>query len=430
MNLSGLCMNCMNGTLVNGSCTYCGKNSFTEKSRNANALPFGCTLHNQYFIGRVLGAGGFGITYLAWDNNSKKRVALKELFPCKDVYRSSDGFSLCIVPGQEEYFRHVKQRFLDEARLLAGLLDYKEIIDVYHLFPDNNTAYYAMEFIEGEDLRSFAARNGKMQWAQLQPIVRDVLVQLSILHQRGLVHRDISPDNIYLLRSGGAKLIDFGSSRMYTGNGRLTTFLKDCYAPLEQYRENGNQGPWTDIYSLSVTIYYLLSGVLPCKSHERVSRDPVIPLCRLDSSIPKWFSDAIEKGMAVHTSDRYSNAAAFMSALGIGMGQNRQQAGNTFVISCIGGHFHGKTWPLNKNRLVSIGRNTDRVITYPLNYPGVSRRQCSLTLDINGMPCIKDDGSSYGTFINGNKAAPEVWLTLHPGSMITFGKEKFTIQSI
>lgn len=424
----GLCFNCMNGSIVNGQCSNCGKQQYKDINRNVNALPFGCFVHGRYYLGRVLGAGGFGITYMAWDSTANRRVALKELFPSSDVHRSSDGKTVNIVRGQENYFSHVKTRFLEEARLIASLSSYSEIINVYHLFPENNTAYYAMEYVDGENLKTYVKANGIMSWEQLKGIIADVSAQLEILHGKGLIHRDISPDNIFITDSGAARLIDFGSVRAYTEHKGLTTFLKQAYAPIEQYREHGNQGPWTDIYSLSVSMYYLLSGTLPPKAPDRVLNDAVIPIRSIAASVPDGVARVIEKGMAVYPQERYSTVKEFWSELS--RCSDDTQNKSAFAVKCVKGVFSGKTWRLSSGKMLSVGRDQRCAVVYPPNTPGVSRKQCVIALDRSGRPCIMDECSSYGTFVNGLRVQNGRWVALNNGSSITFALEKYLICTV
>lgn len=429
MKPAGLCMNCMNGNTINGACTSCGARSVSE-NRSPEALPLGCILHNRYCVGRVLGAGGFGITYMAWDMHSGCRVVLKELYPRDDVYRKPDKCTISIVKGQETYFEHLKKRFLDEARTLSGFMDEKDIINVYHLFSANNTAYYSMEFMEGRDLKMHILSSGPMKWNALRPIAAAALHQLGILHRKGLIHRDISPDNIFMLKDGSVKLIDFGSVRTYMGGSGLTSILKHSFAPIEQYDE-GDQGPWTDIYSLSITMYYMLSGILPPKALDRCIKDTVRPLSSVAPDVPEHVSGAIMKGMAVEARDRFATAEEYLNALGIekaAASRSHKTAHNArYTIMGVMGHFKGIGWTVENNRQVSIGREGQRTITYPINTNGVSRRHCTLAIDKTGRLCIHDDGSRYGTFVNNVRLNPGEWRYVDEGSIITFAQEGFKV---
>lgn len=437
MKPTNLCMHCMKGTVVNGRCTYCSAPSGPEYGRSLNALPYRSLLHGQYQIGRVIGCGGFGITYLAWDTKQDLRVAVKELYPNKDVMRASDKSTVLVYTGQEDYFNHVRQRFLEEAGLLIEFQSYQDILQIYHLFTENRTAYYVMEYLEGMDLRSHVAKNGMMEWEILSEYMKPVLKSLQLLHEKDLIHRDISPDNIMLLNDGTAKLIDFGSVRCYVSTKGLTAFLKHNFAPFEQYRENGNQGPWTDIYALSVTMYYTLSGVLPPKAPDRVmSADETVPIGELCPKLPSHVAKAIMKGMAVQPQERYQTIKSFADALypHNSFEEWTRQIFSTaptrkkdICIQCIQGYYSGKQWSIPKGQLVSIGRNDTCVIRYPSDFRGVSRKQCSLSIDEQNYLCIRDEGSTYGTYIQQGRLKAGVPYQMSSGMVFWFANEKFQV---
>ena len=441
-----LCRNCMNGMIVNGVCTSCGKRQLAETQRPGGALPLGYPLHRQYEIGRVLGSGGFGITYMAWDRKAERRVAVKELFPCKDVTRAGQNPQVKAVPGQEEYYGHLRQRFLEEARLLYEFRESPEIVSVFHLFSENNTAYYAMEYIDGMDLKRYLAGTGRLGWPQLAVYVKPVMRALAVLHSKNMIHRDISPDNIYLTRDGRVKLIDFGSVRCYSSHQGLTTLLKHNFAPLEQYREDGRQGPWTDIYALSVTIYYALAGVLPPKAPDRVLHDAVRPISGLCPDVPAHVARAIHKGMAVLPQNRFQNVREMAEALfpGENLLQRPQaqalaagRAGQPQVskrpgallgrLEGIQGQYRGRQLEVPAGQTVHMGRDRNCRVPYPPNSPGISRLQCSLALDRQGRLCIRDENSTYGTYVNQIRLRAQTWYTLLPGNVISFAQEKFRV---
>lgn len=451
MNPQIMCMHCMMGTVVNGRCCRCRAEDMPEQNRSVYALPFKSVLHGQYEIGRVIGCGGFGITYLAWDRKQNRRVAVKELYPCKDVIREKDRCTILVRQGQEDYFEHVSRRFLEEAQLLFQFQKYADILQVYHLFSENRTVYYVMEYLEGADLKSYLMRNGRMDWDIMSDYMKPVLRSLIILHEQDLIHRDISPDNILILDGRRAKLIDFGSVRCYSGSDGLTAFLKHNFAPIEQYRENGKQGPWTDIYSLSVTMYYTLSGVLPPRAPDRcMSEDGTVPVRELSPGIPEYVGEAIMKGMAVHGGDRYQDVRSFIQALypneqiTVQVRQEyytsgrqeqpvsrRQERTNGFHaprgMACIQGYFKGRERPVVKGQTVTIGRNPSCSIHYPPDMRGVSRTQCSLMLDDQERLCIRDDGSTYGTYMEQGRLEPEVWYAIRPGGVFWFANERYQV---
>lgn len=405
-----------------------------HENRPPYALPAGYMLCQQYYLDRVLGSGGFGITYLAWDIRNNRSVAVKELFISSDMVRDNQTRSVQIKQGQEGYFAHMRKRFLEEAQILYEFSNVPDITDVYHLFQENGTAYYAMEFLEGMDLKSYLRKNGTLSWEKLSVYVRMILRALSALHSRSFIHRDISPDNIFLTKDGHAKLIDFGSLRCYNSGKGLTTILKQQFAPYEQYRSDGKQGPWTDIYSLSVTMYYALSGVLSPKAPDRLQEDSVVPLAALVPSLPRHVAYAIEKGMAVLADNRYQTVDAFYEALFPGEKRNsavQSQTGmrRTGKIVCINGVFYGKSWDIVQGSMVSVGRDRRCGIVYPPNTPGISRIQCTFTYHENGNIYVRDENSTYGTFLNGKRLNPGTWYVLGTNSVVGVAQEKYRIQS-
>lgn len=440
------CIHCMLGTISGGRCTHCGRTAAETGTRPEQALPPHYMLcQNQYHLGNVLGNGGFGITYLAWDCKNKRRVAVKELFPKQAVNRA--GISRVLtVPDKREYFQHVKRRFCEEAQILYGLRNIPEVIDVYHLFEENGTAYYVMEYLEGRDLKRTLARDGKMKWEQIRDPLCMILRALYVLHSKNLIHRDITPDNIFLMKNRGAKLLDFGSARSYMDSRHLTVLLKRQFAPYEQFAENGKQGPWTDIFSLSVTLYYALSGVLPPTAADRIVavrtqppyKDPVKPIEELCPDLPENVAYALRKGMEVMAEQRYQTVQEFSNQLFPGMdllsgyskGKVKKQTsdmrtGQTAIIKCKKGVFFGKNQELHPGIIISIGRGTDCQIQYPSNSRGISRRQCSFTMDNKKIAYVRDENSKYGTFMDGRRLNPMEWQPVKNGNKICFAQEEY-----
>ena len=434
MELYNLCTNCMNGSTERYICPTCGKPADWDTNRPAIALPAKYILGGQYYLGKVIGCGGFGITYLAWDTNYNRRVAVKELFPNKDVVRDRNGNNINVILGQEDYVKHIKKRFLEEAQALYAFSSEPDIINVYRLFEENNTAYYAMEYLEGMDLKSTLLKRGKMRWEQLSVYMSMVINSLKSIHARGLIHRDISPDNIFLTTNGRAKLIDFGSLRSYNNPNGLTAILKHNFAPYEQYQTNGNQGPWTDIYALCVTMYYSLGGVLPPKAPDRLMSDKTVNIRQLCPDVPENVASAIHRGMAVLPKDRYQTVDELSRAL-FGSNQFNQyigiQPGQPAKVSYphleFYGSLNGKKWYMKPGSSIVIGRDTSCDIQFPTNTGGVSRRQCMVYVDEDQKIWVKDENSSYGTFLNGQMIPAGGWIEAQRGYVITFGKEQIRI---
>lgn len=434
--LMGNASKCKMCSLPVGLCEHCRYNS--EKQCQTNALPSGCLLdHGRYRIERVLGEGGYGITYEALDLWKKRKVAVKEFFPSFALRRSQNKKdTVCVNPNAEESLAHIRMRFNQEAALLIKLKDIKEIVTVHHSFEENKTAYYTMELLPGMDMQKHLKMHGRMFWHEMSPIVIQILRALYATHQMGYIHRDVTPDNIFLLNDGTVQLIDFGNARRYVEKQQLTEIVKDKFAPREQYSSDGNQGPWTDIYSLCVTIYYAMTGILPKKATELSPAVEVLPPLYTQVDIPKTVSLAIQKGMSVDEGSRYRSIADFAYALYPGqsiLGTLPQQFATQRTVPhtmnkapmlvCTQGVMKGFRTNLPVGQVQTIGRDPSKAIQYPDGSLGVSRNQCSVLLHMNGTVYIRDDGSTYGTGVNGKKIIPGKWMPLKRGDVIVFGRE-------
>ncbi len=299
------------------ACPRCGKAG--TPSAAEHQLPCGTLLHRRYLIGRSLGEGGFGITYIGRDTVLDARVAVKEYYPNGYAYRSHT-VSTSVKPSTSEERKAVFEKglsgFLSEARTLERFSQEPGIVKVRDFFEENDTAYLIMEFLDGITLKEYVHRNGPaaFDWllTQLQPIT-DALQKV---HDGGLIHRDVSPDNIMLTPSGW-KLLDFGAARniFQNGNRSLSVILKPGYAPEEQYRSHGSQGPWTDVYALSATIYKCITGVTPPDSNERLIRDELARPSALGASIPPAAEEALLHGLSVLAENRFQSIEALMTAL-------------------------------------------------------------------------------------------------------------------
>ena len=300
----------------NNCCPFCG---FIENTppANQNYLPTWTILNNRYVIGTVIGAGGFGITYKAWDETFEKLVAIKEFFP-RGLVSRNDVTTMSVYSGEETSFEHGKTRFLKEARNLSKLNTNPRVVTVLDFFEANGTAYLVMEYLDGCTLKEYVKlTGGTLPVEMVMTMAESMCDVLEDIHAIGMIHRDISPDNIFICQDFSYKLIDFGSSKLSATDTELssTILLKHGYAPFEQYSKSGLVGPWTDIYSLSATMYKLLTGVLPPEAIDRISSDNLIPPIVRNHQIPKYFSDAIMRGLSVKIEDRYQNASDFKKAL-------------------------------------------------------------------------------------------------------------------
>jgi len=306
----------------NGANCACG---YPEKGQNtAHQLPVGTILRGRYIIGRALGQGGFGITYLAWDKLMQEKVAVKEFYPGGIVFRRS-ATSTAVECGTEEiipHYEYSKERFLREAGALVKFKDIPEIVDILDFAEENNTAYIVMEYVRGMDLAKYInMKGGKLSPEETFRILRPVMEALAKVHKGGIVHRDISPDNIILDPMGGAKLLDFGAVRAVEDpdvdkglNKSTEAILKQGFAPIEQYNTRGNLGPWTDEYAVCATVWYCLTGTIPAEASIRVS-EGIDPDWSAIEELPEHQQKALEKGMACRAKDRYRSLDELLEAL-------------------------------------------------------------------------------------------------------------------
>ena len=315
-----LCYSCMKEKGVSGPCPHCG---FDESAYEPapHHLPPGTILYGKYLIGRVLGEGGFGITYVGWDLNLEMKVAVKEYYPNGFVSRDHERTNtLTIFTGsQGEFFQKGLEKFVDEARRLAKFWGFPGIVSVKDYFQENKTAYIVMEFVQGQTLKELLKqRPGKrLPAAEVFAMMRPVMQSLEEIHKAGLIHRDISPDNLMVSPKGQVKLIDFGAARDFAEDGEKSrsVLLKPGYAPSEQYRSRGNQGPWTDVYSLCATMYRAITGRVPEESLDRMEEDTLKRPSQLGVTIPAHQEAALMKGLAVFQRERFPSVEELEAAL-------------------------------------------------------------------------------------------------------------------
>lgn len=313
--MSRNCYNCMQPVEdYSGVCPHCGQAPFEVNP--VHQLKTGTFLKDRYLIGKSLGQGGFGITYIGLDTMLDVRVAVKEYYPngiSNRNHEASDHVTMTST-GADVYERG-KLRFLQEAKTLARFYEEPGIVSVHDFFEDNNTAYIVMEYLDGITLKRFVEARGKIPANTLFRAMRPIMRSLEKVHAQDVIHRDISPDNIMLLRDGTLKLLDFGSAREVGGDKSLSVMLKPGYAPEEQYRSKGKQGPWTDIYALCATMYYCLTEVKPEESVERMVEDTLKRPSELGADITQAQESVILRGMAVHAKDRYQSMAELLAAM-------------------------------------------------------------------------------------------------------------------
>lgn len=315
--INGYCVHCMEAVSAEDArCGHCG-NTAEYESRTHHLKP-GSLLQGRYLIGRVLGEGGFGITYVGRDKLLDMRVAVKEFYPNGMSHRNhyeSNTVTLSHGNSGADFERNM-QRFLQEARLLAKFSSEPGIVGVRDFFRENGTAYIIMEYLDGITLKTYVQEYGPVPPEQLFAMLDPVLLSLARVHEQGLIHRDISPDNIIMLReTGNLKLLDFGAARDVSEERSLSVVLKWGYAPEEQYRTKGLQGSWTDVYAICATMYKCMTGVTPMESLDRIFGDTLKPPSELGVDIDQRQEQALMHGLGVKKEDRTQDIYALREEL-------------------------------------------------------------------------------------------------------------------
>lgn len=286
-----------------------------ENEKNLYSLQRNTELIGRYVIQEVLGQGGFGITYLGIDKLYGNKAAIKEYYPQEIAMRKAQYEDVVTVTSIEEKnnYDKGKKRFLDEAQVMARFNKNEGIVKILDFFEANNTAYIVMEYLEGITLKQYLGKYGVIQFRNLIEMMLPLLEALIEIHSQGLIHRDISPDNIMVQHNGKVKLMDFGAARDYTesGNKSLSVILKPGYAPPEQYQTHGVQGPWTDIYALCATIYKCLTGITPPDAIARVMDDKFKEPDQLDGKLSPDIKKILWKGMNIFPEERYQDIVEF-----------------------------------------------------------------------------------------------------------------------
>ena len=317
-SMKNLCYNCFQEKPhPEGPCPYCGFDLEDNVKGYPVALRAGTVLNHRYTVGRVLGQGGFGITYLAWDEKLEARVAVKEYMPNDISTRVGTTVSVAMESRAED-FTYGEERFKEEARILAKFMGQPNIAGVTDYFDENGTSYFVMDYIEGISFKTYiAGQGGKVSVQEALDVMIPVLRALTAVHAEGFIHRDVTPDNIYITKDGNVKLLDFGSARYSIGDKSksLDVILKVGYAPKEQYIRRGRQGPYTDVYSCAACLYAAITGYLPPESLERLDHDTLTPPSEAGAEIPLYLERAILKGLAVQPEDRFQTAGEFLEAL-------------------------------------------------------------------------------------------------------------------
>ena len=298
-------------------CPLCGYHNKSVLS--SLLLAHGTILRGQYIVGKVLGkSGGFGTAYLGYHQTLQIKVAIKEYLPSELVYRDNDGLTINVNhPQDADNFHNGINQFLNEARLLVKF-NHPNIVRVIDFFEENGTAYLVMDYCQGVNLAEYMEQQGGILSEQaVINLIMPILEGLQELHKRGVLHRDIKPQNIYVTHDGRPILLDFGAAKQTLGEHSRSVELMATpgFAPYEQYQIQGKQGPWTDIYSCAATIYYMLSKMVPADAIGRMAQDTFFFPLELENKISPEMRNAIVKGMALLPEKRVQSVQEFQQLL-------------------------------------------------------------------------------------------------------------------
>lgn len=465
-SVSHLCPSCFRETFFNGVCSQCGFcPELTEDI--ANALSPYTLLKQKYLLGRGLGAGGFGITYKAKDMASGSLCCIKEYFPSEIVDRRDASIQVALkAPENQSEFSTGLHRFLEEANTLQELRDNVSVVNVFDSFEANGTAYFVMELLNGCNLREFQSQHTPQQnMAAALQVMFLIGSALAEVHRFGLIHGDISPENIIITYSGDIKLIDFGAARSFE-HGSIAPgekiYLKPSYAPYEQYSAKPQQGPWTDIYALAATFYATLSGKHMVDAISRSKGTAYSPLYQLNPAVSKELSDVIDHALAFDYHDRYHSVIQFLGDLERTTTPNErnvdlqalmrsaemqpeQKAGHNtntgrravaaqnmpssrkiwpfsarkhsrmaYLELCIN-HRSTRRWMLTANQDIQIGRRAASDVMMPADN-NISRDHCKIYFDAKkGRFLLTDTRSKFGTYLkDGTRLHPDQPVSLRP----------------
>ncbi len=354
------CVGCMKPLTAEGRCVYCGLQQ--DKYRPIpRCLRPGMCLRDRYILGRVLGEGSFGISYIAWDCLLDTVVAIKEYFPASLVSRhiseEDEDTNVYIYEKRESRkYQESLKKYLGEAKSLSAYYDLDGIVSVRDFFYANNTAYIVMGYVDGISVKEYVEKNGPIEGEKFLRMLEPVIQSLAKVHQTGVLHRDISPDNMLLTRDEKLVLIDFGAARKENINmtRSMTVVFKRGFSPEEQYRTRGQQGAWTDVYALCATAYYALTGKAPDESIQRVLEDDMPSLTEMtDVDLPMRQKRAFMKGMTVDFHHRYQTMDELYQGL-YQQGRDKTRlwawlAGAAAVVCCVALLGTGAAYGLHKH---------------------------------------------------------------------------------
>lgn len=311
VNKKKLCENCFE-EVKTSRCPGCGFDP-ADGAYSPTLLQPGSALADKYIVGGVIGKGGFGVTYLAFDKTADRKAAIKEYFPRDVAHRAA--FDPAVIVDDSEIFDEGAEKLFREAKMVSDFKDDSNIVKIFDVFRANNTVYLCMEFLRGKTIKEYIRDCGMLDAPMALYVARCVLNALSAIHGANVLHRDISPDNIILCGNGDVKLIDFGAARRVVEERtqNFSTIVKYGFAPPEQYRRKTEQGAWSDLYSLGSTIYYSLTGDIPADPMARFENDDTFTENAFGIDEGLW--SVITKATRLNAEERYQSAEEMLAAL-------------------------------------------------------------------------------------------------------------------
>ena len=308
------CFGCMEE--IHGyPCPVCGFDPAQAAAPNY-VLPYGAILNGRYIVGKMLGQGGFGITYIGWDLAMERKVAIKEYYPSGQVSRNPGSRDLTWYTNEQsrQARQNGMQMFLKEARKMSKVDNLTNVVRVRDIFQENETAYIVMDFVEGETLKARLDKTGPLTWKQAKEIFVPAMQAMEQVHQADLVHRDISPDNLMLTPDGRVMILDLGAAKDLAINKGASSAMvvKGGFSPPEQYAQQGGSGSWTDVYAIAATMYHSLTGVVPPTAVDRMQGEPVNWALLETGGVPNHVIAALQNAMKLNARERTQTMAELL----------------------------------------------------------------------------------------------------------------------
>lgn len=451
-NSPSICPNCFASTYKNGECSRCGYQAKFDRHINSRGLFAGTILKQRYYIGKILGEGGFGITYKVFDLQKRVICAVKEYAPNGMSQRSADKKRIELLsPDVENAYLAGLKRFLEESQILSRLEKIPSVVKIMDSFQENSTAYFVMEYLDGADLGRMVKRSKTpLPVGYVTNIILQVAVSMDVIHTKTkIIHRDISPDNIYITKNNQVKLIDFGSAKQTVTGAQdgFSVVVKLKLSPPEQYSQEMVQGSFTDVYSLAATYYYALTGITLPTAPDRLSGKNYVPLKALNLGIPDSVSDAVDQALILNVEQRTKTMQTFIQGIAPAAAFGKRKVVSSYemeklarqreefrrqeearkqkekqkrpeppssprgtvrtaeipYIRIVGGIFAGKCWLIPPNRLLKIGRSSTDVDLRIEKLEKLSRIHCCITYVENKKVFRIRDVSSNGVFYGGRR---------------------------